>query len=142
MKERPMTRAFRAMLTVLVLSLAAPAAKSGEAEDIRAVIDGQLQAFQRDAWSEAFSFASPMIRRLFGTPERFAGMVRGGYPMVWRPSRVEAGELQQTPRGPVQLMVFEDASGVVHLAAYEMIRIDGVWKINGVRIRRMADASV
>ncbi len=135
------TRIAAAMLGAALLG-AAPAAQAGPAEEIRAVIENQLEAFQRDDWEGAFAFASPMIRDMFRTPERFGGMVRGGYPMVWRPSRVEIGPLERTPRGPVQLVYLEDAAGVLHVAAYEMIEIDGVWRINGVRIRRMEDAAV
>jgi hypothetical protein len=138
--ETRMTRLFRTLIAALMLA-AAPVAQAGEAEDIQAVIQRQLEAFQRDDWSEAFTFASPMIRGMFGTPERFGGMVRGGYPMVWRPSRVEIGPLEQTPRGPVQLMYLEDSAGVLHVAAYEMILVDGAWRINGVRIRRMPDVA-
>ncbi|MGF1660082.1 MAG: DUF4864 domain-containing protein [Rubrimonas sp.] len=136
-----MARLFRAALAALALTLAAPA-QAGEAEDIRAVIERQLDAFQRDDWAGAFAFASPGIRGMFGTPERFGGMVRGGYPMVWRPSRVEMGPLEQGPRGPVQIVYFTDARGAVHVAAYEMVDIGGEWRIDGVRIRRMADAAV
>ena len=36
----------------------------------------------------------------------------------------------------MQLMYLEDRRGILHLAAYEMTQIDGMWRINGVRIRR------
>jgi len=126
----------------LTLGLAAPAARADEASDIRAVIGAQLEAFRADDWAGAFAHASPMIQGMFRTPEGFGRMVRGGYPMVWRPARVETGPLEQGPGGPVQLMFFEDAKGARYVAAYQMKQIGGAWRIDGVQIRKAPDASV
>lgn len=136
-----MFKTLRAAAAAMALLVAAPAAADENAE-IQAVIDAQLNAFRADDWAQAFTYASPMIQRLFRDPTGFSAMVRGGYPMVWRPSRVEVGELERTPRGPVQIMYFEDAAGVRYVAAYEMTQVDGVWRINGVHIRKAPDASV
>lgn len=136
-----MFRILRAALAALALAAAAPAV-ADDAADIQAVIGSQLDAFQEDDWAGAFEFASPMIQSQFGTPANFGRMVRGGYPMVWRPSRVEVGPLERGPRGPMQIMYFEDGSGVRYVAAYEMTEVDGAWRINGVFIRRAPDASV
>lgn len=135
-----MTRLLAAL--ALALGLGAAAARADQAADIRAVIGAQLQAFRADDWPAAFAHASPAIQGLFRTPEGFARMVRGGYPMVWRPSRVETGPLEQGPEGPVQLMFFEDAKGARYVAAYSMTQVGGVWRIDGVRIRKAPDASV
>jgi hypothetical protein len=135
-----------ARLLALVALILAPAwlvpARADDAAEIRAVIARQLEAFGRDDWAAAFEHASPSIQRMFVTPERFGGMVRGGYPMVWRPARVDVGVLETGPRGPVQLMYFEDDAGARYEAAYEMVEIDGVWRINGVFVRRAPDAAV
>ena len=131
-----MTRLLPLLAFCLAL-LAAPApTRADNGEDIRAVIAAQLEAFQRDDWEGAFTYASPGIRSIFRTPDRFGGMVRRGYPMVWRPARVEAGPLEAGPNGPVQVMFIEDSRGILHMAAYEMQRVDGEWRINGVSIRR------
>jgi hypothetical protein len=131
-----MTRLFSAFLLAFSLVAAAPLARANTAEDIQSVIEAQIDAFQRDDWEQAFSYASPSIRNIFRTPDRFGGMVRRGYPMVWRPVRVEAGPLEAGPDGPVQLMYLEDSRGILHVAAYEMTQVNGSWRINGVRIRR------
>ena len=46
-------------------------------------INGQIEAFQRDDFNAAFSYASPGIQGIFGTAERCGQMVRNGYPTVW-----------------------------------------------------------
>lgn len=130
-----MTRLLPFLALCLGLLAAVPArAETGAA--IRAVIAAQLEAFQRDDWEGAFTYASPTIRNIFRTPDRFGGMVRQGYPMVWRPARVEPGPLEAGPNGPVQMMYIEDSRGILHLAAYEMTQVGGEWRINGVQIRR------
>lgn len=126
-------------LALALLSPTAPRADSGS--EIRAVIAAQIEAFRRDDWEAAFAFASPAIRSMFRTADRFGGMVRQGYPMVWRPARIEPGPLADGPRGPVQTMFIEDARGVLHEAEYEMQQVSGSWRINGVRIRRAEGAS-
>lgn len=74
----------------LSLSLLICFSTSVVAEDtkIQNVIAAQIEAFQQDDFQTAFTFASPKIQMLFGSPENFGKMVQNGYPMVWRPSDV------------------------------------------------------
>ena len=77
-------------LAVIFTATHAPA----QQDEITATISGQLDAFtERDA-AKAFTFASPMIHGLFGTPENFAAMVATGYPMVWTPNDAQMLELR------------------------------------------------
>tara|TARA_B110000977_G_scaffold200731_1_gene292348 strand:- start:2103 stop:2354 length:252 start_codon:yes stop_codon:yes gene_type:complete len=55
---------------------------AGEEEDLLGTINGQLQAFLEDNVSRAFTYASPSIRSVFGTPENSGEMVQRDYPMV------------------------------------------------------------
>ena len=53
----------------------------------------------------AFDYASPTIRGIFGSPDRFGAMVQQGYPMVYRPSEVRYLERREfgegrDPEGP------------------------------------------
>ena len=79
-----------ALALLMVVGLGGPGARADEGA-IRDVIVGQLDAFQRDDFAGAFEYASPTIKRIFRTPDRFGAMVRGGYPMVWKPSSVRFG---------------------------------------------------
>ena len=108
---------------------------------IRDVISDQIEAFRADDVDTAFSFASPKIRDQFGNPNRFGAMVRDGYPMVWRPADVRFGGLQDQGGGrKLQGVIVTDQAGALHLLDYEMVPLDGGWRINGVRLRP-ADAA-
>lgn len=137
-----MNRLLRAAAAAVLIAFAAPAAAAEEdAAAIRGVITQQLDAFRADDWRRAYGFASPDIQRMFRNPGSFGRMVRGGYPMVWRPAGVEPGPLLEGPDGPVQIMYFRDADGAHYVAAYEMKRIGEEWRIGGVKIRKTPDAS-
>lgn len=119
------------LATVLSLGLASAAgAEAGH----RAVIEAQIAAFLADDFDAAFDFASPAIRTIFGTPERFGQMVRQGYPMVHRPAEVRF--LDQGERGAaiLQRVLITDAGGRLHVLEYEMVRAGESFRINGVRI--------
>ena len=124
-------------LIAAVLMMAGPARADEPADTIRSVIDSQIAAFQADDVDQAFTFASPKIQRMFGNPRNFGRMVREGYPMVWRPARYEMLKLGQSDGRTVQYVLFEDQSGRLHEAAYEMKLIDGEWRINGVYLREV-----
>jgi len=103
---------------------------------IQSVIQNQLDAFQANDLDTAFGFASPTIQQKFGSAETFGRMVKNGYPMVWRPASRQWQQLVQTDAGPVQVVLFEDANGRIHEAGYLMQQIDGIWRINGVHVRK------
>jgi hypothetical protein len=131
-----MTRLFAAFFAILLTF--APVVHAEEpADSIQAVIESQIQAFQRSDVDSAFTHASPTIQQKFGDPKTFGRMVEMGYPMVWRPRSYRMTEIVQTDSGPVQLVVFEDATGRLHEAGYLMQEIDGVWRINGVHVRAL-----
>lgn len=129
------------ILGVLLLGLAAPGARAGGAEEaIRDVIARQIEAFKADDFETAFGFASPAIKRMFGTPARFGQMVQSGYPMVWRPAQVRFAGLSAGRDAMIQGVVITDAAGGVHLIEYHMVEDAEGWRINGVLVRRPGDA--
>lgn len=131
------TALFTAPFLAIVLLLTPIAQAEEPADSIQAVIESQLQAFQRSDVASAFTHASPTIQQKFGDPKTFGRMVELSYPMVWRPRRHEMRQLVQTDAGPVQVVLFEDVTGRLHEAGYLMQEIDGVWRINGVHIREL-----
>lgn len=132
---------FVLVLVLLVAAIGPAPAGDSRGDAVRAVISQQLEAFQRDDGEGAFSFASPTIRQIFGTPERFMDMVRSGYRAVYRPQVVEFQELFQRGTRIFQNVFFVGPDGRAVIAEYEMQRQpDGSWKINGVRLGQAPDA--
>ncbi len=98
------------------------------------VIGAQIHAFQRDDFSTAFSFASPNIQQLFGTAENFGLMVQNGYPMVWRSDEVRFLDQREIAGALWQRVLVRDTSGELHVLDYQMIVIEGSWRINAVQL--------
>ena len=106
---------------------------------IEDAISGQLEAFTRDDLDGAFDFAAPGIQGIFRTPERFGSMVQNGYPMVWRPGEVRFADLIDRNGRLYQQVEITGPRGGRHLLEYEMLEIDGAWRIGGVRILEAPD---
>ena len=106
---------------------------AGEQTAIRGVIEAQLEAFQRDDGQTAFSFASPTIKQIFGTPERFMSMVKSGYPAVYRPQATQFRKAYREGSTLVQEIRFVGPDGQPVIALYSLIKApEGQWLINGV----------
>ncbi|HKL06922.1 MAG TPA: DUF4864 domain-containing protein [Roseovarius sp.] len=130
-----MSRFFALIPVVAVIAVLAAPLRANEAA-IRSVIEDQIEAFLSNDLSEAFTYASPMIQQLFGTPGRFGQMVREGYPMVWRPDEVTFLPMSDANGRSVQPVMLRDGAGALHILDYDMIQTDTGWKIDGVRLRR------
>ena len=123
----------RPLLVSLALMFAATHAPAQQ-DEITATISGQLDAFtQRDA-AKAFTFASPMIHGLFGTPDNFAAMVATGYPMVWTPKDARMLELRTVTGSLWQRVHITDADGKGWLLDYQMVETPDGWRINAVQV--------
>jgi len=104
--------------------------------DIEAVIQGQLDAFSTGNVLTAWTFASPTIQLMFQHPTYFGAMVERGYPMVWQPGETTfLGRREEGDRLVQQVQIL-DATGRGHLLEYEMVQVDGRWRIAGVTILR------
>lgn len=120
---------------VLILGLwfaAFPA--SAQNVEIRDIIRQQIEALRADDFDQAFTYASPSIKGIFGNSARFGQMVSQGYPMVYRPGSFSFKDQEANDTGVFQYVLFEDQAGRFFMAQYSMIEIDGGWKINGVQI--------
>jgi hypothetical protein len=119
----------------LALALLAPPALADEPA-IRSTIQSQIDAFLADDFETAFTYASPGIKGMFRTPERFGEMVRSGYPMVWRPAEVRWLDLRRDGARIVQRVMIIDQRGGLHLLDYLMIEGPTGWQIAGVQLLR------
>ena len=64
-------------VSFLLTSFAAPATMADDTQDIRQVITMQLEAFKRDDGVEAYSYAAPVIKEIFPTPDEFISGAAG-----------------------------------------------------------------
>ena len=115
---------------------------AGPKEDVQAAISSQLEAFLRDDFNTAFTFASPSIRSMFRTPKNFGQMVQRGYPMVWRPQKFSFLEHRTDPAGRAQDIQIIDQMGTAHYLRYFLIDTANGWKISGVQFLNASDYSV
>ncbi|MDM8166465.1 DUF4864 domain-containing protein [Roseovarius sp.] len=123
---------------LVALALALPAKAN---EDIEKVISNQIDAFLADDFETAFTYASPMIKDIFGTPEKFGQMVRQGYPMVWRPSEVNFLSIDRRGKELWQNVMVRDAEGALYILEYQMVPGGTGWLINAVRVRKATEGT-
>ena len=112
------------------------AALPAQAQDnpLQSTILNQIEAFKADDFNRAFSFASPVIKGLFGTADNFGMMVQKGYPMVHRPADVTMLELREVAGNLWQRVMITDQQGRIHLLDYQMVETPDGWQINGVTL--------
>lgn len=119
---------------ILVFWLSATSVFAQDSDAIEGVIGGQLEAFNNRDVSEAWQYASPNIKRLFGNPGNFGMMVQQGYPMVWNNADVRFLELRDVAGNLWQKVMVRDAQGGLHILDYQMIETSDGWQINGVQL--------
>ena len=122
----------RGFVLCLALFLALPA--QAQEGPIQQVIENQIAALQADDFALAFTYASPNIKALFGTPETFGRMVREGYPMVYRPADVDMLELREVAGNLWQRVRMVDQAGATWFLDYMMVETLEGWQINAVQI--------
>ena len=122
-------------LAFVLLTLPAFAQEAPIQDTIRA----QIQAFQADDFAKAFSYASPTIHQLFGTPDNFGAMVKQGYPMVWHPAQVDMMDLRTVGGALWQRVRVTDAKGQSYLLDYQMVESPAGWLINAVQMQKSPD---
>ena len=134
----------RMLVVAMLFGLAGstPALAQSAQGAIRAVIGDQIAAFRADDLEQSFTYASPTIRGIFQTPQNFGAMVQGGYPMVWRPSRVTYLGLRRQDGAEVERILAVDAAGRGWLLDYRMVKVGGAWKIDGVWLVPQTGAGV
>jgi hypothetical protein len=129
------------------LSASAPAraepVSAADARAVKALVSAQLGAFASDDAARAFSYATPAIRSMFGTPERFLAMVRTSYPVVYRPAAVTFLVPLRVEGRLFQGVHLTDADGALWLATYRLERQpDGAWRIAACDVQPAAGKMV
>ena len=131
----------RRFLFSLVFALSFAGLAQAQNAEIEGVIGAQIEAFKADDFEQAFTYASPTIRGIFGTSDRFGTMVRNGYPMVWRPAELRFLELREVAGNLWQRVMITDSAGRLHFLDYQMVQFENNWKINAVQVVQPPDPS-
>lgn len=122
------------LLRILGVVLLMVGSSSAEAQDdeIAAVISGQLAALAESDFGTAYKFASPSVQARVPTTDDFAAMVKGSFPMMLTVSEVDFVDLFPTQQSILQRVRITSEDGNDFWFAYEMIVVNGAWRINGV----------
>jgi hypothetical protein len=104
-------------------------------KNVRAAVQGQLDALAKDDANRAFSFAAPSIRKAFGTAPAFLAMVKRSYPVVYRPASVAFLQADGKEGEAIQRVQMIDSEGAAWLATYSLQRQkNGAWRITGCSV--------
>lgn len=145
-----MLKSFVCSLLLAVASLASVAqgfagsqeVSPGESRAVRAVVEAQLKALAANQPAQAFSYASPEIRKQFQDAAVFMDMVRRTYPMLIRPASISFFRPAAGDGVIVQPVQFRDQDGKLWRAVYELqSQPDKSWRINGCAVSLGEDAS-
>jgi Domain of unknown function (DUF4864) len=117
-------------LLLLIAGLSNPHEK-----EIRSVIQQQLNAFNQDDYDTAYSFASRHIQTEFSRPE-FEQMVKSGYRQIAKSRRAKFDRIRFTngENRALAAVIITGMDRITITANYRMVRENGKWKIDGVRI--------
>lgn len=107
----------------------------GESRAVRAVVEAQLKALAANQPAQAFSYASPAIRKQFQDATLFMEMVRRTYPMLISPASISFFRPAGGEGVIVQPVQFRDQGGKLWRAIYELqSQPDRSWRINGCAV--------
>lgn len=111
------------------------AAAATDTQGVRAVILAQFQAFADDDADAAFDTATPAVRQQVGHASYFLAQVRGGYPMLYRPTAIRFLEVEMKGRRATQLLRIVDTAGRPWLVVFTLERqADRQWRIAGCTV--------
>ena len=133
------TGLLRLLAGAAMIAMAANTAHAQSPDESAAqdIVTRQLEAFLAGDFDEAYSYASPGIRKLFPSLEQFMSMVRTGYLPVLRPGNYAFGRMENLADGRlVWEVLIRGPGGEDYTAVYFMERQgDGSWKVDGVSLR-------
>jgi hypothetical protein len=104
-------------------------------QQVQRIIAAQLAAFAQDDAEGAFETATPAVQQAMGTSTRFLALVRGAYPMVYRPRSVTFHKPEQDDDEVLQLVEITDRNSKSWLALFKLERQpDASWRISGCAV--------
>ncbi|MEL7273844.1 MAG: DUF4864 domain-containing protein [Pseudomonadota bacterium] len=142
---KPFTAAamLAAALTLTPATVSAQDVPSAKLQQLQMVIDNQITAFRTQKHEQAFSYAAPRLQTIFGSTERFIGMVKSGYGAIYGARNWQFGRSRQNGTSEVwQEVRLTGPQGRDWVALYTMRQMkDGTWRIAGVQIKKAEELS-
>lgn len=139
-KAAPSTASTRWLEPAPLVLLVGDAAAVDKAAPPEAIIEAQIAAISSADWDTAFGFATRSIQSQFGTPQRFAAMVQGGFAFMIAPASTELSILGLTDSSALVEAVFISEGFGVHRVIYGLERNDdNAWRIAGVLPGEISD---
>ena len=127
----------------VLVPVRAEALSAKDEKAVQAVVQSQLAAFAKDDADKAFSYAAPELRKAIGSSAAFMAMVKGNYPVVYRPASVAFLKPEGSGDDVVQRVQMLDASGTSWLAVYSLQRQkDKTWRISGCSVVENKDRMI
>jgi len=106
-----------------------------KSQNAQEIINGQFQAFRDRQHKTAFGFAAPHLQTLFGSTDRFIGMVKKGYGPIYNAKEWSFGRSRFDNGTVFQEVLVSGPDGRQWMALYEVRQqSDGSWRINGVQL--------
>ena len=128
---------------VMLFLSAAPALAddaAGGKQQVRALIERQLDAFAHDDAAAAYALAAPSLKTVFTDADSFLKMVRTSYAPVYHHRSVDFGQTDVEGDNVSQVVTIIDNDNVVWKALYKLARQpDGQWLINGCLLIKSSD---
>ncbi|MDQ0393134.1 DUF4864 domain-containing protein [Labrys monachus] len=122
--------------------LCAHAQSDEDQTQVRTIISRQIAAFEHDDSTAAYSFAAPVLRQAFPTPEDFMASVRSGYSPIYRPKSYSFDGFRTAEGKFIQGVEILGQDGTYWEALYTLVRQDdGTWKIAGCLLVKTAAIS-
>lgn len=102
---------------------------------IRSTVERQLQAFQNNDATTAFSLACPELQRQLCQPHRFMEMIKTNYQPVYSPRAVIfEGIVKIQQRPTLQLMLMTQGGNLVRALYMMQQQSDFSWRIAGCQL--------
>jgi hypothetical protein len=139
----PVMKILGAGAVAMTLLIGTASAEDLTAASSRAIIERQLDAFERDDGEAAYALAAPTIKQMFGDADQFMTMVRDHYAPVYRHRSVEFGAFAESGDEASLQATLVDNDNVVWTALYSFRRVpNGDWLISGCVLVRSEGSAI
>jgi hypothetical protein len=139
----PVIKILGAGAVAMTLLIGTASAEDLTAASSRAIIERQLDAFERDDAEAAYALAAPTIKQMFSDADQFMTMVRDHYAPVYRHRSVEFGAFAESGDEASLQATLVDNDNVVWTALYSFRRVpNGDWLISGCVLVRSEGSAI